>query len=89
MELSGCRDWVVEVMIKVYFGPQRSDRQIEYSFCGEAVTAKIGDTEDIFDFTSLPDGELNMEEPIETILPVCPVISAKRINGILHLELLN
>ena len=76
-------------MIKVYFIPQRADNQIEYSFCGETVTARIGDTEDIFDFTSLPDGELNMEEPIETILPVCPVISAKRINGILHLELLN
>ena len=76
-------------MVKVYFSPQRADNQIEYSFCGEAVTARIGDTEDIFDFTSLPDGELNMEEPIETILPVCPVISAKRINGILHLELLN
>lgn len=91
MELSGCRDRVVEVMIKVYFSPQRADNQIEYSFCGETVTARIGEAENTFDFSALPDGELNKEddESIETTLPVCPVISAKRINGILHLELLN
>ena len=78
-------------MIKVYFSPQVSDRKIEYGFNGETLTVKIGDTEDVFDLSSLPDGELNKEddESIETTLPVCPVISAKRINGILHLELLN
>ena len=80
---------MVEVMIKVYFSPQRADNQIEYSFCGEIVTARIGEAENTFDFSALPDGELNIEESIETTLPVCPVISAKRINGILHLELLN
>jgi len=76
-------------MIKVYFSPQRADNQIEYSFCGETVAAKIGDAEDTFDFSALPDGELNIEESIETTLPVCPIISAKRVDGILHLELLN
>ena len=89
MELSGCRDWVVEIMIKVYCSPQVSERQIEYFFNGEAATAKIGDVEDTFDFSGLPDGELNMEELIETTLPVCPIISAKRVDGVLHLELLN
>lgn len=76
-------------MIKVYFSPQVSERQIEYLFNGEAITARIDNAEDTFDFTFLPDGELNIEEEIETTLPVCPVISAKRVNGILHLELLN
>lgn len=76
-------------MIKVYFSPQRADNQIEYSFCGETVTARIGEAENTFDFSALPDGELNIEESIETTLPVCPIISAKRIDGILHLELLN
>lgn len=76
-------------MIKVYFSPQVSDRQIEYSFNGETLTAKIGDTEDIFDFSSLPDGELDREQEIETILPVNPIVSAKRVDGVLHLELLN
>ena len=76
-------------MIKVYCSPQVSERQIEYSFYGEAVTAKIGDTEDIFDFSTLPDGELDRGREIESTLPVCPIISAKRVDGILHLELLN
>ena len=78
-------------MIKVYFSPQRADNQIEYSFNGEAVAARIGEMEDTFDFSTLPDGELDRHEDtqIKTILPVNPVISAKRIDGILHLELLN
>ena len=78
-------------MIKIYFSPQRSDRQIEYSLNGEAVTARIGTVKDTFDFSGLPDGELDRREDtqIKTILPVNPVISAKRIDGILYLELLN
>ncbi len=78
-------------MIKIYFSPQRSDRQIEYSLNGETVTARIGTVKDTFDFSGLPDGELDRHEDtqIKTILPVCPVISAKRVDGILHLELLN
>jgi len=79
-------------MIKIYFSPQRSDRQIEYSFCYEVVTAKIGEVEDTFDFSILPDGELDCldeEKRIETLLPVCPIVSAKRVDGILYLELLN
>lgn len=79
-------------MIKVYFDPQRSDRQIEYSFCGEVVTVKIGEVEDTFDFSILPDGELDRldeEKRIETLLPVCPIVSAKRVDGTLHLKLLN
>lgn len=82
---------VRRIMIKIYFSPQRSDRQIEYSLNGETVTARIGTVKDTFDFSGLPDGELDRHEDtqIKTILPVCPVISAKRVDGILHLELLN
>ena len=78
-------------MIKVYFSPQRADNQIEYSFCGEMVTARMDEIEDTFDFSNLPDGELDRREDtqIKTILPVNPVISAKRIDGLLYLELLN
>jgi len=89
MELPGCRDWMVEVMIRIYFVPQRSDNQIEYCFNGETITVKIDNAEDVFDFSALPDGELNTQEQIETVLPVNPIISAKRIDGILHLKLLN
>ncbi len=76
-------------MIKVFFSPQRSDRQIEYCFNGETITVKIDNAEDVFDFSALPDGELNTQEQIETVLPVNPIISAKRIDSILHLKLLN
>ena len=76
-------------MIKIYFSPQRSDRQIEYCFNGETITVKIDNAEDVFDFSALPDGELNTQEQIETVLPVNPIISAKRIDSILHLKLLN
>lgn len=76
-------------MIKVYFSPQVSDRKIEYGFNGETLTVKIGDTEDVFDLSSLPDGELDRGREIESTLPVNPIISAKRVDGILHLELLN
>lgn len=90
MGSSRCYYWVVvEIMIKVYFSPQVSDRKIEYGFNGETLTVKIGDTEDVFDLSSLPDGELDREQEIETALPVNPIISAKRVDGILHLELLN
>ncbi len=78
-------------MIKVYFGPQVAipGEKIEYSFRGEVATASLRGETDTFDFSGLPDGELDRERKIETLLPVCPIISARRADGILHLELLN
>jgi len=79
--------------MRILFRPQRSAEQITYTFRGESVTALIGDAEDAiedtFDFTGLPDGEIDTEQEIETTLPACPIISARRVDGILHLELLN
>lgn len=48
------------------------------------IEKKLG--EDFFDFSTLPDGELS---DVETILPVNPIISAKREDGVLWVELLN
>lgn len=80
-------------MMRILFRPQRSAEQITYTFRGESVTALIGDAEDAiedtFDFTGLPDGELDREREVETVLPVCPIIFSKRVDGVLHLELLN
>lgn len=83
--------------IKIYLVPQRSERQITYTFSGEVITAEIDGAKDVFDFSVLPDGELDRgggsedeeEKRIETVLPVCPVASARREEGVLHLELLN
>lgn len=72
--------------MRVLFSPQQSDDQIEYSFSGETITATIGEQSDTFDFSEMPDG---VATEIETALPVNPIISAKRINGMLEVVLLN
>src|SRR5690606_40313482 len=78
-------NWEVEVM-RVLFSPQRSDDQIEYSFSGETITATIDEQSDTFDFSQMPDGEM---VEVETTLPVNPIISARRTNGVLEVVLLN
>ena len=45
-------------------------------------------TVDTFDFTGLPDGEADVSL-IDTSLPVNPFISAKRVNGVLEIEVIN
>ena len=45
-------------------------------------------TTELFDFTGLPDGVAEVHL-FETDLPINPFVSAKRVNGILELELIN
>lgn len=68
--------------------PQRTDKQIHISIdvLAETVTASLDGVEDIFDFSSFGDGEI---DSIETILPVNPILKAKRENGELYLEVLH
>ena len=73
-------------MMRVLFSPQRSDQRIVYSFSGETITATIGEQTDTFDFSQMPDGEM---VEVETTLPVNPIISARRTNGVLEVVLLN
>lgn len=73
-------------MMRVLFCPQRSDRRIEYAFGNDTITAEIDGLVDTFDFSQMPDGEATH---IKTTLPVNPIISAKRVNGILEIVLLN
>jgi hypothetical protein len=42
----------------------------------------------VFDFSGLPDGELDTEA-LETTLDICPVLAARRVNGKLEVTLLN
>lgn len=75
------------MMIK--FSPQLNDYEsINYSFSGETITAQCGDAIDTFDFTNLPDGFLDPWD-VETELPYDVIVSAKRENGVLYVELLN
>lgn len=68
--------------------PQRSDKQLRISIdvVNETITATMDFIEDTFDFSQFPDGEIYS---IETVLPVNPILKAKRENGELYLEVLH
>lgn len=72
--------------MRVKLSPVRSDRTIEYSYDGEVITAMIDGQSDTFDFSSVPEGIL---EKVETDLPINPIVSAKRVDGTLYVELIN
>lgn len=72
----------------IYLSPQISDDKIMYSFKGEVITATIGGITDTFDFSFFPDGELD-REAITTTLPINPICTANRVNGVLSIKLLN
>lgn len=71
----------------VRWSPQRSDRSLSYEFDGETITATLDGQTDVFDFSSLPDGELDVSA-LETTLDICPVLAARRVNGQLEVTLL-
>jgi len=71
--------------MRVTYSPQRSDRSISYAFDGDCITATVDGVSDVFDFTSLPDGEA---AGIISILDPCPVLSARRVGGELYVTLL-
>lgn len=73
-------------MMKILLSPQISKHLIEYEFGNDVVTATINNESETFDFSDFPDGKA---ENIETTLPINPIISAERIEGILHVELVN
>ena len=82
--------------MRIKYSPCRpagtSEPRFRYEFDGETIIATytaegqepISDT---FDFSTLPDGEAQVEL-IETTLPENPIRSAKRVDGELYVELL-
>ena len=79
----------------VLYSPQVSDKEIIYSFDGDIITATIEGMTDVFDFSGTSDGLLQLysaEPPFEplfiTSLPLMPILSAKRENGVLQVEIL-
>lgn len=79
----------------VLYSPQVSGQEIEYNFDGDKITATIDGITDIFDFSGTSDGLLQLysaEPPFEplftTTLPIMPILSAKRENGVLQVEIL-
>ena len=78
--------------MRIKYSPQRIDGQLMYGFDGDTITATYTaegqePVTDTFDFSSLPDGEAQVDL-IETTLPENPIRSAKRVDGELYVELL-
>ncbi len=75
----------------IYKSPQMNEEiRYTYSFEGECVIVLFGeDGIDHFDFSGFKtDGEVRVET-IETILPINPIVSAKRIDGTLYVEVIH
>ena len=67
-------------------------QSFRYSASGDVLTVTWANGEqevtDTFDFTGLPDGELDVEG-IESSLPVQPVLAAERVDGQLWVRVLH
>ena len=74
--------------MQIRYIPQRNDNTLDYQFDGEAITATYNGETDTFDFSILEEGDKADVQNIETALPVNPIISAKRENGEVKVELL-
>ena len=76
--------------MRIYKSPQLGvdERIFKFEFSDDVIVATFDDIKDIFDFTGLPDGEVDYSM-IETILEYNPILKAKKIDGILSVELLN
>lgn len=72
-----------------------NEKRFVYTFDNEVIRVKDAKGEsDTFDFSGFPDGELVVRDDegnlqIDTIFETCPILSAKRISGILYVELVN
>lgn len=82
--------------MKILFNPQvRDNERIIYKFEENRFKATHKGKSDTFDFTDLPDGELQIYDDetkglmIETELEENPIMSARKEDGTLYVELIN
>ena len=76
--------------MRILMSPQvmLEDKKFDFTFSGDTITATFDGATDTFDFSGLPDGEVDFSK-IETILPYNPILIARRVDGALSVELLN
>lgn len=79
--------------MRIFMSPQVNNKEIEYNFKENIVEVTIGSATDVFDFSGLPNGRLELEDEqgndlIETELEIQPILSVEKKEGILYLELL-
>lgn len=81
-------------MMNILLSPQvRVNDKIWYRVSENIIKASINGDTDTFDFTDMPNGELQVHDEewnslIETVLDEVPIISAKKIDGVLTVEIL-
>ena len=63
-------------MINLIYSPQRAEFKAEYTVNGDALTVKIGEISETFDFAGLPEGAA--EEIVTEGLPVNPIVSVEK-----------
>lgn len=73
--------------MKIIYTPQRSDMAVKYEFGEDKVIAYIDGNQETFSFREMPDGRA--ESITADNLPVCPVMSAERVDGELTVTLLH
>ena len=73
-------------MINLIEIPQRSDLKVEYATEGDVLIARIGEKEEVFDFTGLEEGIA--EEIIVEELPINPIVSAEKIEETINIEVI-
>ena len=76
--------------MRILMSPQvmLEDQRFDFVFSGESISATFDGETDTFDFSGLPDGEVDFSK-IETMLPINPILIARRVDGVLSVELLN
>ena len=77
----------MELTMKILLSPQYHDQKITYSFENETIQVTFGEIVETFDFEGLPDGKAEKITP--EALPFNPIIEAERVEGVLHIKLLN
>ncbi len=73
-------------MINLIETPQRADMKVEYNVNGDVLTVKIGEIEEIFDFTGFEEGVV--EEIIAEELPVNPVVTAEKTGNVVNVTVI-
>lgn len=80
--------------MRIQLSPQvRESNKIWYEIENQKITATINDISDTFDFTEMPNGELQLYDEegnslVETKLDEVPILSAKKENGELWVKIL-
>ena len=80
--------------MKIILSPQVRDRnKIWYEVEENVITATIDGKTDTFDFTGMPNGELQLynsdgKSMIETVLEEIPILGAEKTDGVLTVEIL-